>query len=111
MSQRPPPSLLRALSAHRPGRGKLYAASTQAQVVAFALGRRAEGASWNQISSEVGIRFETLRRWLERAPTMRTVEIIPDASRGTSVAVVSPSGHRLEGLTLDEAIAALRALG
>jgi hypothetical protein len=79
--------------------------------VAFSQSRRADGVSWHQISSELGVRFETLQRWCERAPTMRAVEIIPDPPRGTSVAVVSPSGHRLEGLTLDEAIAALRALG
>ena len=111
MSQRPPSSLLRALSAHRPGRGKLYAPSTQAQVVEFALRRRADGVSWNQLASELGLRFETLRRWCSHAPTMRAVEVVADAPRVGGVTVVSPSGHRLEGVTLDEAIAALRALG
>ncbi len=112
MFQRPPPSLLRALSAHHPGRGKLYAPGTQARVVEFARGRRADGASWNQIAGELGMRFETVRRWCSRAPTMRAVEVVADAPRsGGSIAVVSPSGHRLEGLTLAEAIAVLRALG
>jgi hypothetical protein len=42
---------------------------------------------------------------------MREVEVVADAPRAGGVAVVSPSGHRLEGVTLDEAIAVLRALG
>jgi hypothetical protein len=37
--------------------------------------------------------------------------IADEAPRVGGVTVVSPSGHRLEGVTFDEAIAALRALG
>jgi hypothetical protein len=44
-------------------------------------------------------------------PAMRTVEVVADAPRSSGVAIVGPSGHRLEGVTLDEAIAVLRALG
>jgi hypothetical protein len=44
-------------------------------------------------------------------PTMRTVEVVADAPRIGGVVIVGPSGHRLEGVTLDEAIAVLRALG
>lgn len=111
MPQRPAPSLLRALSAHRPAPGKLYAVDTQAHVVEFARARRAEGASWQEIAGELGMRFDTVRRWCVRAPTMRAVEVVAEAPRTTGAAVVSPSGHRIEGLTLDEAIAVIRALG
>ncbi|SRR5258708_4282435 len=111
MPQRPSPSLLRALSAHRPARGKLYAPDTQARVVEFARARRAEGASWQEIAGELGMRFDTIRRWCSRGLTMRAVEVVGEVPRAAGVAVVSASGHRIEGLTLDEAIAALRALG
>jgi hypothetical protein len=114
MFHRPPPSLLRALSAHHPARGKLYAPATQAAVVEFARARRSEGASWQRIAAELGMRFETVRRWHSRPsgmPTMRAVEVIAEGPRAVGVAVVSPAGHRIEGLTIEEAIAALRALG
>jgi hypothetical protein len=111
MPQRPPTSLLRALSAHHPAPGKLYAPDTQARVVEFARARRAEGASWQEIAGELGMRFDTIRRWCSRRSMMRAVEVVAEAPRVGGVAVVSASGYRLEGLTLDEAIAALRALG
>jgi hypothetical protein len=111
----PPPSLRRALLAHRPARGKLYAPEVQADVVEFARGRRADGASWKQIATELGMRFETVRRWCERAPGTRPLKRIEVVDEGRATApvrcVVSPSGHRLEGLTLQDAIAVLRALG
>jgi hypothetical protein len=45
-----------------------------------------------------------------RVPAMRAVEVVDDA-HSSRVAVVSPLGHRLAGLTLDEEIAVLRAVG
>jgi hypothetical protein len=110
MSQGPSQSLLRSLSAHQPGRGKLYPPDTQARVVEFAQRRRAEGVSWNQIAGELGMRFETVRRWCARAPTMRAVEVVAETRPSGAVSVLSPSGYRLEGLTLEEAVTVLRAL-
>ena len=111
----PPPSLRRALLAHRPARGKLYAPEVRAAVVEFAQKRRAEGASWKQIAGELGMRFETVMRWSVRGARKRAlkrVEIVADAAASaSSLCVVSPTGHRLEGLTLHDAIAVLRALG
>lgn len=110
----PPSSLRRALSGHRPARGKLYAPKIQAGVVEFAHRRRAEGASWKQIAGELGMRFETVRRWCARdaaRPSLRPVRVVDAAAPGSAVAVVSPSGHRIEGLSLQDAIAVLRALG
>jgi transposase len=110
-----PLSLLRrALSGHRPARGKLYAPKIQSGVVEFAHGRRADGASWKQIAGELGMRFETVRRWCAREPSrpaLRPVQVVDAAPPGRGVAVVSPSGHRIEGLSLEDAIAVLRALG
>ena len=110
----PPPSLRRALLAHRPARGKLYAPEVQSAVVEFAQGRRGEGASWQQIATELGLRFETVRRWCSGGSgehVLKRVEVVDDGGTPPSLRVVSPSGHRLEGLTLADAIAVLRALG
>jgi hypothetical protein len=111
MPHRPSPKLLRALAAHQPARGKLYAPAIQALVVEFAQRCRSEGVSWNRIAVDLGIPFETVRRWCMRAPTMRAIEVVDEVRRSGSIAVVSPSGHRLEGLTLEESVTVLRALG
>src|SRR5258708_11213518 len=108
-------ALRRALSAHVPSRGKRYDIALKARVIAFAQARRGAGERWEIIADELGLRFETLRRWcVGRSPShvsraMRAVEVV--AERSTSMAIVSPSGVRIEGVTLDEAIGLLRALG
>ncbi len=111
----PPPSLRRALLAHRPGRGKLYAPAVQSAVVEFAERRRAEGGSWQQIAAELGMQFETVRRWCTKTPAakvFKSVEVVEEVrDEAPSLRIVSPSGHRLEGLTLQDAISVLRALG
>jgi DNA invertase Pin-like site-specific DNA recombinase len=110
----PPSSLRRALSDHRPGRGKLYAPEVQRAVVDFAQGRRDDGASWKEIATELGLRFETVRRWClsgTSARPLKRVEVVDDVrASGSGLSVLCPSGHRLEGLTVGDAIAVLRAL-
>jgi hypothetical protein len=110
----PPPSLRRALLAHHPGRGKLYAPELQAAVVGFAEGRRGEGASWKEIATELGLRFETVRHWSLKdggGPRIKRVEVVDDSAECTAgLCIVWPSGHRLERLTVQDAIAILRAL-
>jgi hypothetical protein len=87
----------------------------KARIIETAQSRRSEGASWVQIAGEIGIAFETVRRWCVAAQAkpsraMVPVRVVPE--RGESlVSVVSVGGHRIEGLTLQEAVAVLRALG
>jgi hypothetical protein len=55
-----------------------------------------------------------VRRWC--MPTravgrMRVVHVVAEPSAKREVTVLAPSGHRVEGLSLDEAAALLRALG
>jgi transposase len=109
-------TLRRELGAHVPGRGKRYPIELKARLVAFARARRSEGGSWATIADELGLTFETVRRWcVGNSPTtkrtaMRAVEIVADAAPH-ALAVVSPSGLRVEGITIDDAVALLRALG
>ena len=110
----PPLPLRRALDAHRPGRGKLYAPEVLAAVIEFAHDRRRAAASWKQIATELGLRFETVRRWCVSARpgrALRRVEVVDDVEgESCGLRIVCPSGHRLEGLTAQDAIAVLRAL-
>jgi transposase-like protein len=56
-------TLRSALGEHTSGRGKRYDAELKSRVVAFAQAQRGEGRSWAQVATELGLRFETLRRW------------------------------------------------
>jgi hypothetical protein len=115
MTARQASSLRAALASHEPARGKRYEPLLKARIIEFARPRRDEGGSWVQIASELGLAFETLRRWCVAAEpsssrAMVPVHVVAEPGDHT-VSVVSASGHRIEGLTLDEAVSALRALG
>src|SRR5262252_2473451 len=114
MKEREVRSLRQALSLHQPARGKRYPDELRGRVVGYALSRREEGASWVTIATELGLMFETVRRWSidpnkrSASRSMKPVEIVPDDREG--LAIVTPSGVRAEGLTLAHVIAVLRAL-
>jgi hypothetical protein len=91
----------------------------RARVVRFAEQRRSEGRSWMAIATELGARFETVRRWCEAdrpkaktALAVRPVEIL-DTARASDggLAIVTPRGLRIEGLVLEHVVALVRALG
>ncbi|MGC4089058.1 MAG: hypothetical protein QM756_45435 [Polyangiaceae bacterium] len=109
--------LRRALARVDRGRGKRYPEQLRKQVIAWATAQHAAGASWEQIKRELGQRFDTVRRWCEaegaappRSRALVAVKVVPDATE-RRVAVVSPAGFRVEGLTFSEAAALLRELG
>src|SRR6187549_1652736 len=55
--------LRRDLGRVETGRGKRYPAELRVRVVTWARGRRAAGASWEEIKRELGQQFDTVRRW------------------------------------------------
>jgi hypothetical protein len=114
MTARHASSLRAALASHEPARGKRYSPALKARIIEFAQSRRGEGASWADIAGDIGIAFETLRRWCMATPrtsrSMVPVRVVADRAERT-VSVVSAGGHRIEDLTLHEAVAVLRALG
>jgi transposase-like protein len=60
----PAENVLRAaLASHLPARGKRYSPALKARVIEFAQSRRREGASWERIADDIGVSFETVRRW------------------------------------------------
>jgi hypothetical protein len=124
MTMRKVTTLREEIAAHEAARGKRYDTALKARVIAFAERRRGAGHSWEMISTELGMCFETLRRWCvdrpSKAAAMKTVKVIDAPSPGSLVvasrpssplSVVSPGGLRIEGITLDEVIALLRVLG
>jgi hypothetical protein len=76
MTGRQASSLRGAIETHEPRRGKRYSSELKG-IIEFARSRRAEGTSWAQISEELGVAFETLRRWciVDVAPSRAMVPV------------------------------------
>ncbi len=79
---------------------------------------------WVRLEARSGARVSVVRedraRWSQKSVepvttvAMRAVVIVPEAPQPatmpTSLSLVAPSGHRIEGLTVEAAAALLRAL-
>lgn len=107
-------ALRRELSRHEKGRGRRYPAKLRERVTRYCLERRSAGGSDREVAAELGLAVETVRRWClaeeERVPSAVLVPVEVVTAPMMPLAIVSPSGFRLEGLQLEEAVAALRAL-
>jgi hypothetical protein len=99
------------LARMRPGQGRRYGARVRARIAQVAKQMRHDGASWRDVGEALGMPLETVRRiCADREATAADfvpVEIAPDARRG-EIALVTPGGHRVEGLDL-ETVAVLLA--
>ncbi len=91
-----------------------YSPELKARIIAYVEQRRAIGASQSTIAQEVGVKWMTLQSWLAKAkePTalvpVNIREIITEPAH--QLAIISPSGFRLEGLDADDAVALFRTL-
>jgi len=111
--------LRRELSRIDRGRGRRYPGPLRERVTRWADARRQRGARWRQLSSELGISTESLRRWasieVPRASALVPVEVVADAGDGSAagrlLCMITRAGHRLEGLSIADAIEILRVLG
>ena len=106
--------LRRDLGRIETGRGRRYPAELRARVVAWARGRRAAGASWEEIKRELGQQFDTVRRWCvdgSETKALVPVRVVAAKVPSRTLSVVSPTGFRIDGLTPAEAAALLREIG
>src|SRR5262245_48732287 len=113
---------LRAAIAARPQRRLRLSAELRQKTSAYARQRKAEGASVAGIARELGVSQPTVAHWLTskgsvamevvgQPPRVRPFrEVIVEGRASTTLRVVSPSGYRVEGLSLEEAAMMLRAL-
>jgi hypothetical protein len=115
MTNREATQLRAKLAAHVVGRGKRYDVELKGRVVAFAQGQRAQGQAWSEIARELDMPFETVRRWCvgrgPRAKRMREVAIVAAPRTLSALTISSPNGLRIEGVTLDDVVVLVRALG
>ena len=107
-------ALRTTIAAGRPFRGTGYPAELRDQIAAATADLRAAGWSQAAIARAIGISRKTLRDFATRAsqPSMRPVTLAPalQPSPTAGLTLVSPTGWRLEGLTLDDATRILAAL-
>jgi hypothetical protein len=86
------------------------------EVCRYAGRRRREGAAWAVIARETGLEVRNLQRWSGRArlsapvPMLRPVEVAQEPATSQSLALIAPSGVRVEGLSVREAAQLLRLL-
>jgi transposase len=98
----------------RPGRGSRYPEDLQQEAVILARAWRLEGKSLGSVASELGVSCATLARWLQGArEALRPVEVqrVEEPGEASSLALVAPSGWRIEGLRLEDLPGLLRVLG
>ena len=114
-------SLRRSIAAIRRSSGRpRYPAALKARAVSFGQQRQTEGVSRRRAALEIGLPIPTLALWMRQeteGDSFRPVKAAEDeAGRGQeetprSLSLVSPSGCRVEGLSLGDVAALRRALG
>ncbi len=91
----------------------------RAMVVRYARQQRRRGVSWRTIASELGLSASAMQRWakrrerrhVRRAAAMVPVQVREELADEHVLAVVTPSGVRVEGLSLEAAVHVLQRLG
>jgi transposase-like protein len=113
MTDRELQSLRRQLGTIPRGRGRRIPAALRKRITEWATARRGRGTWWSELARQVGVPAQTLMRWAaarnERSLLLRPVEVLESAP-DRSVTIVSPSGLRVEGLTITDVITILRGL-
>lgn len=107
-------ALRRKLDSIPRGRGRRIPVELRTQVMAWVAKQRKRGDSWSDLVRQTGVSLLTLQRWSSRpaprAVMLRRVEVAEAAPAERTVTLVSPTGIRIEGITIAEAIAILRGL-
>lgn len=97
----------------RRGRGMQYPRQLRERIAAWVRARRQQGDWWCDLSRAIGVSAETLKRWAADHGTSQ-IALVPvevlDAPPAGTVTLVSPTGLRIEGVAVVDAIAILRGL-
>lgn len=82
------------------------------EVVSYAKNRRSAGESVVQMAQKLGMSESGLNRWLQKvAGTLRPVRVVDTLASQDQLVLVTPTGYRLEGLSVTCAVDLLRRLG
>lgn len=96
------------------GRAARYPAKLRGEIVDLIKERRANGETWTEIGADLGLPYETMNRWSKKvigaSAAMKRVEVVV-APTSRSLTLISPNGIRVEGASVEEIVALVRALG
>ncbi len=105
------------IEAHRATGAFRYPPELREKVMRWVGAARERGMTCADIEASVDIKWMTLSRWSgstgssASAASPRTTELLPVEVVGDSaLSLVNPSGYRIEGLSLSDAIAILRGI-
>lgn len=100
-------------NAGRRGTAKRYSAELHREAVLYAWARREAGESLSSSARALGLPAENLSRWMKESERrgFRAVTVVPEAggAEGSGI-LTTPQGFRVEGLSVEELAALLRAL-
>jgi hypothetical protein len=93
----------------------------RAEVMAYVAEQRRQGVHWASLAKAVGLSASGLKRWSDgtapreaATPRLRRVRVCAERAAapasGGRLALVMREGHRLEGLSREDAVAIVRAL-
>jgi hypothetical protein len=103
MAQREAEILRRELDRVGGRRGPCFSRDLKQRAIAWIARERAAGVTVAEIASELGLAPGTVLKWSAQFKASRAlvpVEVIPDRSSERTVSVISPSGFRVEALSL-----------
>ena len=90
-----------------------YSTEAREFALSFAETQKASGVSRKSVSETLGISNQTLVNWMghpgSKKSGMRPVSIENGAAKG-ELHIVTPSGYRVEGLTVETAASLLRSI-
>jgi hypothetical protein len=101
--------LLGLLAGVRRGPGKRYPDAVRARVVSWVESERARGRCLSVVAAELGMPVTTLMRWCASRRALPVVVETVAPVTSSAVSVVTPSGWRIEGLSLEQAASLLGA--
>lgn len=102
----------------RPDKRRRYGDALKTRVLDWLVRSEANGGSELEASKLLGIKTWRIRTWRRNAAVVTAREpeqlaLMPIAMTmltATTIVVVAPSGHRIEGLSLEQAVAVMREL-
>jgi hypothetical protein len=97
------------------GHGRRYKPRLRRRILAWVDRAKQTGISERECSERLGIAYKRFSIWradgAKRPKQLVEVEVTSDESSvSATFAIASPSGYRIDGLTLDQAVAFMRAL-
>ena len=82
------------------------------QIVEHARERKSQGVALSRTATELGVSESALLKWVQVAEgRFRQVRVADGVASMAKLALVTPSGYRLEGLDTSTAVEVLRGLG